>query len=738
FLIYLIFITSTTAAVKSPAAGGSTLSVYSATKIARIFLPDSKDTLKIEYLKKGNKPETMILLHGFGASIYTWRNNIDELSKHFTVYAYNHLGAGKSNNPFPKYDLAAYTKQLLYFMENMKIKKAILVGNSMGCQIALAFAGQFPERIKGFVLIDPSGGNAVGDILRPSFMKIYSYADEDYSDLTGAFVKRILKDIFYDDNLVTEELAEKYRERWRRAEYRKAIRRTVIEFSCSNPQTLYRLRYAGNRIRTGKDYPHQCLILWGREDPWFLVGGLRDYTNELTGSETQIIEQAGHLPHEEQPSIVNRAIIRTFRSNKGFIKHEKIEFDRLITNLKSDDINIAAYSALTLGDTKKDEAIEPLIDLLDHEKSYVRVCAQIALRKLGENMVELFIRKFSDKKEPVQSRVALITALGNIWNKRAVMPLINAINDSDQSVRSAAIYSLGNIKDKRAVEPLIVAINDSSQSVRERAIEALGKLGDKRAFEPIIAVIDDENEYVRDEAVMALGKFKDQRLIEALVSRLKDDGVIEDVGLHAAEALAAIGEPAVRPLMNALNDSAALARENACIGLGILKDPRAIDILIHALQDEDSGVRYEASRALAKIGEPAVEPLIAALKSENENARMGAAKALGAIKNPRAVNPLTDLLKDNKRRVKREAMRALGKLQSAEAVKPLAEIALRQEGRDAVRAVSALSKIGYPALPQLISIYKKFPRLREKTGDYLTEIIDLSIDSLVSALHDKD
>ena len=87
-----------------------------------------------------------------------------------------------------------------------------------------------------------------------------------------------------------------------------------------------------------------------------------------------------------------------------------------------------------------------------------------------------------------------------------------------------------------------------------------------------------------------------------------------------------------------------------CLPLGCKKTPLKTDYTqknnlkqhIAALKDEDSEVRWNAAKALGKIGDAAVAPLIAALKDGDPEVRGNAAKALGEIGDKRAVDPLLD------------------------------------------------------------------------------------------------
>jgi len=132
-------------------------------------------------------------------------------------------------------------------------------------------------------------------------------------------------------------------------------------------------------------------------------------------------------------------------------------------------------------------------------------------------------------------------------------------------------------------------------------------------------------------------------------------------GKEATKALVKIGKPAVQPLIAALKDENLYVRLNAAKALGNITDPRAVEPLIAALKDENRWVRKNVAEALVKIGEPAIKPLIAALKDENSDVRWMATKALVKIGKP-AVQPLIAALKDENLYVRRNAAYALWKI----------------------------------------------------------------------------
>jgi len=167
---------------------------------------------------------------------------------------------------------------------------------------------------------------------------------------------------------------------------------------------------------------------------------------------------------------------------------------------------------------------------------------------------------------------------------------------------------------------------------------------------------------IRGEAALALGEIGDARAVGPLTQALKDknDFFVADV----EEALVKIGEPAVEPLIQALKDEDSGVRWAAAATLGEIKDERAVAPLIQALKDGGRGVRWQAAMALVEMGEPAVEPLIQALKDEEEEVRWAATEALGRMGDARAVESLIQALKDEDELVRKTAKEALEKIKA--------------------------------------------------------------------------
>jgi HEAT repeat protein len=127
----------------------------------------------------------------------------------------------------------------------------------------------------------------------------------------------------------------------------------------------------------------------------------------------------------------------------------------------------------------------------------------------------------------------------------------------------------------------------------------------------------------------------------------------------AARTLIMIGKPVVPALTEALRNQNVRVRQMAAVALREIADKKAVEPLIQALNDRDSGVRGTATEALINIGKPSVKPLIQALKDENKDVRLDAVIALGGIGDKHAVEPLKQTQQDKDKVVRAAAEKAL-------------------------------------------------------------------------------
>ncbi len=234
------------------------------------------------------------------------------------------------------------------------------------------------------------------------------------------------------------------------------------------------------------------------------------------------------------------------------------------------------------------------------------------------------------------ARRAAAEELGKAGDPRAVEPLIAALNDPDESVSNAAAMALGQSRDARAIRPLAAALKQAS--TRWSAARALVELGDP-ALDTLATALAEAEVEVSKALLAHLKQYgvKDPRLVPSLLGHLRSGDW--SVRRSAAELLGGTRDPrVVEVLTEALRDENRLVREEVARVLGESGDARIVEALLQALQSRDTA---EVARALGKIGDPrALEPLAAVFHGEDVVLRAAAAEGLGLMKDARALEVL--------------------------------------------------------------------------------------------------
>ena len=242
----------------------------------------------------------IILIHGFTASLYTWRFNIEELGREFPVYALDLPGFGFSDKPLNfDYSLSGYADFIVAFMDEMGIKKAVLVGNSMGGGIAIKTFSKYPERVEGLVLIDALAYPGAGMIFGFKLMK-HPVIGKIMMSMSYRFVIKhlILPGIYYDKDFITDDVIDSYYDVYKTENARKVPRWVSREIIRSYP--IIEEEIKGISVPT--------LIIWGEDDHLIPEKNATYFARDITDSQLEIIPKAGHMPHEEKSAEVNSLI----------------------------------------------------------------------------------------------------------------------------------------------------------------------------------------------------------------------------------------------------------------------------------------------------------------------------------------------------------------------------------------------------------------------------------------------
>jgi HEAT repeat protein len=150
------------------------------------------------------------------------------------------------------------------------------------------------------------------------------------------------------------------------------------------------------------------------------------------------------------------------------------------------------------------------------------------------------------------------------------------------------------------VEPLQDRLSHPDAEVRWWAVRALTEVNDERVPELLVQALADPDNGVRWCAGLALRTHPTPEAVLALLGMLADkEGLSRRL---AGDALVAIGEPAVLPLVDLMQQQDHLVRLEAVRALAKIGDQRAIPVLFEALDDSSPLIEYWASEGLEKLG----------------------------------------------------------------------------------------------------------------------------------------
>jgi len=253
---------------------------------------------RVHFIEKGNgKP--IILIHGFLYHTVMWKQNIDALAKKHKVYAIDLWGWGYSERlKENEYSFERYGKQIVGFMDALNIKKATLVGQSMGGVISVYVAAHNPERVDRLILVDP----AVIPYPMTTVGKIYQlpFVGEFMNAIPGdaLAINNIRTIWFYDKNKADDEYCKE------------VLQPFCIKGSYSSMMFILRnvLKepYVEREANLLAKMAIPILIIHGREDKGVPLDRSQKLNDLWKGSKLVVFDKAGHTPHEEYPEKFNK------------------------------------------------------------------------------------------------------------------------------------------------------------------------------------------------------------------------------------------------------------------------------------------------------------------------------------------------------------------------------------------------------------------------------------------------
>jgi pimeloyl-ACP methyl ester carboxylesterase len=266
--------------------------------------------LEVHYKEAGSGAPVFLLLHGFGASTFTWREVMEDFSALGRTVAYDRTAFGLTERPVNwvgdnPYSVVAQVHQAAGVMNALDIDQAVVIGNSAGGRTAVSIALARPERVRALVLVSPAigfGGGAMGWIKpllhTPQMDRLGPWLVRRIASAGNEGVKRA----WHDPSRMTPAVIEGYRKPLKARDWDKAL----WEFSRAPRQEPGNPAPIEERLAELGNIP--TLVITGDDDRIVPVERSRAVADGIPGSVHVELEACGHVPQEECPDAFMSAV----------------------------------------------------------------------------------------------------------------------------------------------------------------------------------------------------------------------------------------------------------------------------------------------------------------------------------------------------------------------------------------------------------------------------------------------
>jgi pimeloyl-ACP methyl ester carboxylesterase len=269
---------------------------------------------RISTLTMGRGPD-VLLLHGLGGTRASLFETAATLATRFRVHAPDLPGFGSSSKPaLGAYNAGWFAEQMLDLMDQIGIREARLIGNSMGGRVAIEMALRSPDRIQALGLLCPAvawirrGLHPIVRLLRPEF-GLLPHA------VRRSLVASQFWSLFHDRDVLDPEVGELMVDEFRRI-YHTAGARYALLASARNIYLEAPFGPRGFYPRLATLSP-PALFIWGAQDVLVPATFAKHVASWLPNAEQVTIDNCGHLPQVEQAAQTNELLMSFFARTTG-------------------------------------------------------------------------------------------------------------------------------------------------------------------------------------------------------------------------------------------------------------------------------------------------------------------------------------------------------------------------------------------------------------------------------------
>jgi pimeloyl-ACP methyl ester carboxylesterase len=274
--------------------------------------------------------EAVLLIHGFGANTEHWRFNQPVLAELVPAYAIDLLGFGRSDQPRARlqdepehdgsvhYGFDLWGQQVADFCREVIDRPVLLVGNSIGGVVALRAAQLMSEQCRGVALIDcaqrlmddkqlatqPAWMAWIRPLLKTMVRQRWLSTALFRNAARPAVIRSVLKQAYPSGSNIDDALVNLLYQPTQRGGAAEAFRGFINLFD----------DHLAPDLMNNLSVPVH--LIWGEKDPWEPIAEAKEWAETLKCiCALDVIQGAGHCPHDEAPEKVNPLLLRLVQAH---------------------------------------------------------------------------------------------------------------------------------------------------------------------------------------------------------------------------------------------------------------------------------------------------------------------------------------------------------------------------------------------------------------------------------------
>jgi pimeloyl-ACP methyl ester carboxylesterase len=238
---------------------------------------------KIRYLEAGDSTETLVLIHGLGASAERWEYVAPDFKEHFRLVVPDLVGYGYSDKPLVDYTPEFFSEFLGKFLNEVGISKTHLIGSSLGGQVTAEFTAKTDSIVDKLVLVSPSGAMKHSTPALDAYVMAALYPNQEAAKNAFEMMSGSTREI-------DKKIINGFVERMQLPNAKLAFMSTILGLKNSEEITP--------RLQT---ISSPTLVVWGDLDPVIPVKYAESFVSGIKDCRFFRMDGSGHTPYVDNP-----------------------------------------------------------------------------------------------------------------------------------------------------------------------------------------------------------------------------------------------------------------------------------------------------------------------------------------------------------------------------------------------------------------------------------------------------